>query len=280
MKINDWFGQPEDEAILTGTKPVIRFEHGTPAGALRRLYPGAAILRGPRHEGRGTRDVFVGFDPGRVKLAIALTERQRQRLTSDEWAATTARLGEALGYPRCCARAYAQDRRFSDGGDGWLMLRRRLETPGPVDPIFNPGPMCYVPCSLGCTATRALARRVRRRLAPAEPALDLRPLPTLLFCREEEFAFLRPEGDPAPRRGGALRFRYRWKAGRLEAGRRRALAAGDELEVGPGTVRVFASGRETAVFSDTFLWWHRRVFHAGFWRRRLKRVMREEAPRP
>jgi len=98
-------------------------------------------------------------------------------------------------------------------------------------------------------------------------------MPRILFHEEQSAGLeLIPEDEPGER--------FRYRAGRRHGGGAdlEALAAGDELEVGPETLLVLRRGRPWASLSGrAFLWWHRRSFQAEFWHGMLD--VRRHAPR-
>ncbi len=220
-------------------------------------------------------EVFLGRDRAAIEETMALSRRLRSPETvepSDRERLITE-IGSRLGYPRCCAESYARTAAQVDHCDGWLVLRRRLEQPGPVAPALNPAYLPYVPCSLDCVETREQLER----LAPAPLTKEWRAhlaLPTVVFLDSTvETAILRPRGELQAihsQNTGSSTYRLRYELagfGVISAARRAALERGDTLEIEPGLLRVLAGEREVAWFAlEAFVWWSERTFHPGFWR--------------
>ncbi len=272
-----WFRDSwEYGAICAGAKAVTKLEDGLDAGLqdaiaeeLARRVGGLTVRTRTRRWDHGeTREMFLGADSRAVDEVVALMEARDDPAASRE---AVARTGVLLGYPECCARAFAESAAALQDANGWLLLRRRLETPGEVAPEVNPCLMPYVPCSLECAQTRELTRRVDEHRH--ESWRGYGGLPTLVFLgRTAEVAVLRPLGpvDSAPGRVAptTLRLDYEgvvplW----LDDERRRVLEQGDALELEPGLIRVLRQDREVGWFAlEAFLWSHVEAFHGDFWR--------------
>jgi hypothetical protein len=276
----------EYRAFRAGGKPVIKLEDGYPpeiqealAAALETRHPGVVLRwRQRRWDGGRTRELFAGMAAADVDEALALTEQREDETRPEAIRAAIARTGELLGYPRCCAEAFAAAGLAFLTNNEWLKVRRRLEAPGPVAPELHPFLTSYVPCRLGCAATPALVERLYP-LPPDHPGRAYWRWPTLVFLeRPGEFAALEllaePEDEPLPAaRTTATRLRYRLGPAQTGDPRLPALARGDTLVVEPGLLRVVADGHEIAWFPlDAFVWWHERVFHPEFWEECVRAV--------
>ncbi len=255
-------------AVRIGVKPVARLEGD--AALLRPAdVPGLVVASHPVGEGGA---VFLGRDAALVGQAVEAARRQ-QDPGGDAGSREEALLAEArlLGYPECCARAFAAREGEIRDQYQWLHILRRVEADGEVSPLFHPGylPLVeHVPCSLACRESLRRAERLLdawREEAGDEAAEDLvrslgRPW---LFLTEGDGnrVELVPEGEPGER------FRYRPGLWAGEHPLVRAVLDGDEVVVDDTGVSILREGRLRAVLGcRAFLWWHRRVFHRDLWR--------------
>ena len=248
-----------------------------------------ATLR--RREGTGggppIHEVFYGKSRRDVERAIALTTAMESGLSADEMASAYREVGELLGYPSCCAAAFAAAPSSVRESYFWFHVAGRVGVAGEVPWELNPLPgvlVEYVPCGLDCGPTLVRARGTLEAMPWSDPSAraafeaSLRN-PRMLF-HEEQSAVLEliPEDEPGER------FRYRTGLRHGGGDDLRALAEGDELEIGPETLLVLRDGRPWASLSGrAFLWWHRRPFQAEFWQamvdvRRSTRRPVAEAP--
>jgi hypothetical protein len=258
-------------SFALGHKPVARLEGLSDAQLLemRRVAAGVAkVVRA--HRGVLGVDLFIGHDPEAVQEAIACTERMVRPANEAEAREATARAGILLGYPRCCTEAFAgRDARLRVSYS-WQHALVRLETPGEVPFLLNPGSemlLDYVPCSLTCAETLRRARELRdahleRRgeVAVAELDRQLRN-PWLLFVdRQGEAIELEADADPVGR------FRYRTGVVRGANPLNGAVAAGDEIELEEQNLVVLRGGRPIAALgARAFVWWHRRAIQPELW---------------
>ena len=281
-------------AFADGRKPVVKIEGtygedevGTIERGLRARFPSAVVLRRRRGAAGapGTDagwEVFAGRDRAAVEETVALTARAEEERDPAALADVVARIGERLGYPPCCARAFADEPAFFQQNNEWLRVKRRLaadapdapdaadatqaaapaaDGPGAVSVAAHPVLTGYVPCALDCPRTTAEVAPLALHPPGGLPAEALRYPVLLLLDRPGDHVMLKPL-EPV-----SERFRYEASYARTDDPRLAALRDGDTLEVEPGLVRVLRRGRETASFAlDAFLWWHERVFHADFWR--------------
>ena len=273
----------EASAFRSGVKPVMKIEEGpTPelqdrlARLLAEEWPGIVQRwRQRRREGGEVRELFAGRDPAEVEEAVAITGRfdsseDEEAVGEQTLHSSILRVGELLGYPSCCSRAFIAHPTFLLNRNDWLHVRRRLEWPGPVPPELNPALLCYVPCSLDCAATLAAMRRVQRHRRRGDWS-RWATMPTLLFLeRREDVAVLRPLSRVEEERASVsltrYRFAYELAYARTNRARLAVLRRGDEIVIEPGLVRVRGDGRDIAAWGlACFPWWHERVFHEAFW---------------
>jgi hypothetical protein len=279
----DWWLESSWEcaAFRTGMKPVVKIEDGFPPEAqdrivatLSRLSPGLTVRARWRRWGGGPiREVFVGRDALAVDEALALTEQLDGDLV-DEQAVRRAveRTGILLGYPECCAHAFAESGATFRRDNGWLLLKRRLIATGPAAPEFNPMLTGHVPCSLECERTRDLTARVNAR-RETEGWGCRGGWPTLVFLDQTaDMAMFDPSGpieQPPEGRVAASTVRLRYRRvvkGRMGGDRWQALQRGNALDIEPGLIRVLRGEREIHGFAlEAFVWSHEQVFHGDFW---------------
>lgn len=146
--------------------------------------------------------VFAARDPAVAeRLARAHVAEARRDAGPD----VAHEIGELLGYPPCCSRAFAERHlRGEDSGDDLRVVASLVASAGerPLDPSwFELHPEAcveYTPCSLDCAPTAARIAAVRaRRARRARAARPARPL--LLVTRHD---WLELEGFVATLDGG------------------------------------------------------------------------------
>lgn len=272
-------------AILLAHKPAIKVEPLTALECDRfRRDPDLPNVRARRRgsrEGGEAWEVFVGRRARDVAAAAELAERIERARPGPELRDAVTRMGVALGYPRCCARRFADERPPLVDNVFWLHVARRVAVPGRVRPEMNPlAPWLeYVPCSAACRASVARARRIIRAWgAEGRRQLERCRHPVLLFREIQGQAVeLVPRSEPGER------FRYRvgvvGGSGRLVE----AVCRGDELVLENEQTIVLRRGRPSAALSArAFLWWHERPFQTEFWRAMVEalRARGTEPPRP
>jgi hypothetical protein len=267
-------------AFVAQAKPIMRLE-GDPrepaqiriADEVRQRAPGATTAQ--RHSIRhGRSEIWFAHDPRRLEEAMALVEVEETASNDDEQRAATARLGELLGYPRCCADAFAREQfRYRDH-NGWLLLQRRLRHPPDAAPAASPLLFRYVPCSLACAASLALTDAYRNCLRD-DADRSWTEAPVLLSAIPEAYSILDLEDEAATVQGtsgdAVARFRYRPRSV-LAPSAHGVLLDGDELDVEPGLVRVRKDGREVGYMVDTFLWSRHGCLHRDFWAEYLRQI--------
>lgn len=188
--------------------------------------------------------------------------------------ADVAEVGVLLGYPRCCSEAFSREglhHRF--GGNAWLSLRRRVETPGPVDRYLNPtmvfDTLCFrpVPCRLGCsdaiTFAHSAAKLIDENLPEEkrEPFHEAMGSPWLLDLESDVSGMeLYPTTPP----GDKFRFIPRHRA--IISERMRRAAQGDEIVMDGARLRVLKQGELLVDLTGTaMVWWHERAFQRPLW---------------
>lgn len=227
----------------------------------------------------GRVEIFAGRDTRDVAEAIRLAGVIDLAFDAEAVAIATAKLGELLGYPACCARAYAGEPAALRRNDEWLRVQRRLEGPERVDPSFHPMLASFVPCTLTCGATRELVRRTTRA-NPHAPLGVWARLPTVLLVdRPGELLLLRPLAPVA------ATFPYELVASRTRDPRQALIAQGERLVVEPGRLIVQTGRRDVACFEgDAFLWWCDAVLDREWWQaavtERCRTPGRATAPEP
>ncbi len=273
----DFFDFSWEYALFAaGRKPVIKVEDGVPPEAqreieadLRRRHPGITVrFRTRGWDGGETSELFAGLRAAEVDEAVELTELREHETDPALIQEALSRTGVLLGYPACCASAYATSPHSLLTSNEWLRVERRVEHMAPVEPELHPLATNYVPCRLDCRATLEIARLLAATRGRSEPA-SLFEMPTLLLLnRPGEFATLEPLGPVVEEIPGVTyRLPYRCLQVKTADSRREALISGDTLVIEPGLVIVLAGERELAHFAlDAFLWWTERVFHREFWR--------------
>jgi hypothetical protein len=275
-------------ALSGGLKPVARLEgadveaRGWSDDVLRRV---ASVVqqRLPFSDVAGPPEVFVGRDRNAVMRAIELTDRMERAEDDAEWQDAAAEVGVLLGYPACCSQAFAKRPPSVRKSYMWLYVQSRLDHPGPVDPLLNPGPehvINYVPCSLGCQPTRALARRMVDLLRERSSTREFERLvqacahPWLLFVDQQGDAVeLVTDHEPSGR------FPYHAGLARGSNPLIPRIVEGDELEIGSQHALVFRKGSLIASLGGrAFVWWHRAPVQESLWRSML--ALRFEPRRP
>ena len=278
LTVREWLDRSwECGALRAGLKPVLKLESGLDRADQQQVQDALHAELGEltvQRLAETAPEVFLGRDRTQVEAAVELSRCLRSPKTvepSDQEHLITE-IGVRLGYPRCCAEAYAMTAARVDDCDGWLVLRRRLERPGPVAPALNPAYLPYVPCSMDCVRTH----EDLKRLVPAQLTQEWQErlaLPTVVFLDSTvETAILRPRGelqklDSQNTRSSIYRLGYELAGFGVISGRRRAaLERGDTLEIEPGLLRVLSGQREVAWFAlEAFVWWSERAFHPEFW---------------
>ncbi|MBI4567623.1 MAG: hypothetical protein HY719_04415, partial [Planctomycetes bacterium] len=168
---------------------------------------------GGGHEAGGVvYDLFIGRD-------AALVEEAARRYDSPRVEDAVERVGELLGYPACCRRAFAA---LEDRGDNTAVrLATAARTTGAYDWLLNNSCVNlapFYPCRYDCPEAARFARAVFDRLAEISPAYaarlrDMLRRPVLFFDAWRRLVFrgarLSPEGlryarvEPDPQTPGA-----------------------------------------------------------------------------
>ncbi|NOY93272.1 MAG: hypothetical protein GXP55_18965 [Deltaproteobacteria bacterium] len=166
-----WPFDPELAALEGGLRSALKRE---PLDA-RELAQDRAWLEGHGlrvGQVEGDDDVLLAAENERTLEAALDAERQ---LRAHDDALAVARMGELLGYPRCCREAVAALARRDDASLFQTLL------PGfdaPASPLSNwLGPLALIshaPCSLGCEPSVRLAAEVLARLEAEHPGFRQR----------------------------------------------------------------------------------------------------------
>jgi hypothetical protein len=269
-------------AFRAGIKPVVKLEDSWSEAAQSRIvagwkaeWPGLhAAYRQSQRQGSNTREVFVGHQRAEVEEALKLTDLSERQQRPAELQQSVTRLGQLLGYPVCCARAFAEDQPLFGGNNEWLHVARRVGTAGEVDPRFNPRSIGYVPCSLSCNESLQrmellppVPESAPGWLPPETPTLILLHSPVASFRFEPVDGWGDEEQCVTCPKDGILRINYRPRAWQgLCSHDEKVLLAGSTLVVEPGLIRVEDKGRELGYFPlNAFVWRHDGVIHREFW---------------
>ena len=265
------------ELSRRGIKPVTKFEPlrstQTAEWLAQQEFPVVRLrrrLRTPAYE------VFLGTDEQIVERAAALTHTIELAPSEPEEAAATAEVGRLLGYPGCCADAFACRPPSARDHYAWAHLERRMTEPGAVEPELNPFmrtlATMYVPCSLRCSATPELVRRELEVTAQVRGTAEARGLreamsnPWLVMIDGQDLALeLRVDGPPGER--------FRYTPGRLcRWGEPFGLARrADEIVLEDERLYLLKHGRKVGDLSGhAWIWWHGGPMQAPFWKRVLE----------
>jgi hypothetical protein len=280
--------------VRAGLKPVMRIEDAGRPGAgvdvevLRALVP---ITRRWNHPDGGVGyDLFLGRDGLAVEAAIEATSKLWRASDESEWKAAANRVGTLLGYPECCARAFAERPSTERLRYTWIRLLQRLAQPGEVAAVFNPGAevIDWVPCSLDCQPSQERAVELLEALAREQGEKAVRPHreqmrhPWLVLVDHDGEAIeLLPESDPTNS--------FSYRAGVRRGGHRLLdrVATGDRIELDDQQLFVLRAGKlHAALGARAFIWWHRAAVQREFWqalaetRFNPKRAFALRAPAP
>ncbi|MDI7269211.1 MAG: hypothetical protein QME96_14570, partial [Myxococcota bacterium] len=254
--------------VLLDHKPVLKVEPLS-ATDCRRFRHDADLphvrtrWRGHR-DGREAWEVFFGRKARDVDAAVALAERIERARPGRERRDAVARMGTLLGYPTCCARAFAVEPPPLVDNVFWLHVARRVARPGRVPREMNPlAPWLeYVPCSPACRASLARARRIVRAWGAQGRRQWARCGHPTLLLREIQGQAV----ELVPRETPGERFRYRAGCVGGRGPLVDAVCRGDELVMENELMLVLRRGRPLIGLSGrAFLWWHERPFQAEFW---------------
>ncbi|MFW5739843.1 MAG: DUF483 domain-containing protein, partial [Myxococcota bacterium] len=268
---------PDWIAFELGLKPVLRLEPrdqrrlGTLAEDLRKRVP-VAIERVVQHGDE--RDLFVGHRREDVEEAVHVTTELERVEGDGPWPEMVRRLGRLLGYPSCCVERFASVPHYHLDSYTWLHICNRLEAPGSVDPLSNPGPgMLYshVPCSPTCEQTLRLARAVLDEAGRRTTSDSAQVVVEALRGHHE-----RPWVLIVDRQGvGAelLVDELRYGVCKYEVGAVQGwdplldrLREGDSLQLDAQHVNVMRGGRlHAALGARAFVWWHRQPWQHELW---------------
>lgn len=217
------------------------------AQADRLAAEGISILRA------GTGAAYAGRDPEALRRAVELDETEVSSREPGRRRAAILELGRLLGYPPCCARAFANLERQDDehvaaallGPEPPERLPWELQFLPPVDSL-----VLHYPCSLDCAASLDLARRTLAALEAESPGSAARRRDALarIVVASGRFEFL--VADTGVREKDRLQYRGLRSARDFHpqvpvAPAFEAFAQGlpteGVLEVGPGEIRLLGT---------------------------------------
>ncbi|MBX3026409.1 hypothetical protein KF840_15985 [bacterium] len=176
--------------------------------------------------------LFVAREAEALRDVRSLEALLRRGGDDADTAAAVRRMGELLGYPRCCAARFARIVGQNDTTLAWALLPGVPHAPAsPLVQWLQPGLalLSHAPCDLGCAASVALGGRILQAVERAEPgfAARWRPLAGRLQVVDQ--------------RGNRLALAV---DGRLEDGAR--VAAADVLAAGGPDPEVATRARRLA----------------------------------
>lgn len=230
---------------------------------------GSKVIVAPRRQRnapRKTWDVFFGPRSGDVATAARLTDVQYSSENNPTTSSAKRGLGELFGYPKCCARAFASFRCSSPHLNEWMILLRRCEHPGPIDPLLNPfsGLVIYVPCSVRCPTSIRRSREILKlssRVSHYPVKSSLKHPFLFLLDRIGEHIELIPKG--------AVGRSFDFISGAIQGHDPEllALAGGGRITIAEGIIVVHRDGVRVASFiMRAAVWWHQQAFDSAFWR--------------
>jgi hypothetical protein len=241
-------------------------------------------------------EAFFGKNPNEVSRAIELTLRLNELAQSGsntdivikERQDTISRIGELLGYPKCCSKAMALEASALQDSTFWMHITRRLAAPDEIPFELHPTSLGleYIPCKANCDVALARARFVLGRLKESAPEEFERHIgrlqnPTLLFSDEQgAMVELIPLEDPlgrstvvpgnddakTPDTEPNYRFRFQVGSTSLRTALTKYIKLADEIVIERECVTLYREGRPFIPLSgQVFVWWHKHVFQRDFW---------------
>lgn len=252
--------EPEEVAFRLGRKPVLY--RTVPAGQARTVrarFPDAHVeevphrlrrdavqdLRSRGDEGEPHVDLFLSHDPALAARAAAIYREGRVGAAVEE-------MGDLLGYPRCCARAFAA---LPDRSNNSFLRHATWQGTVRAGHAFHASlsnltlvATPYTPCSYGCPAALDDAAAVFAALPDASRFLAWLAQPAL-YIDDTRLVLFEGEGDvrelcyrsfclPEPRHPAQEPV-----LARFEADVAAPLAAGDRLVLAEGRLTVYAGER-------------------------------------
>jgi hypothetical protein len=226
------------------------------------------------HDAHGSAiDLVYGIDEAEVHEFVELARRSNLEISPDDRDAINRRIGELLGYPACCVDAFLRAAPTEEDVTERTLIARRIGQ-GRLDPRW---PLLlivyehYLPCSLHCERSLALAERIERTLIERGVEPPDGGWGRLVFLGDLE----QPGNVAVLLRGSAdaRGFDYRVVALNSDAPVLAPLAAGERLEFDAQTTTVLRDGAaihtwagNVAVFDVEREWgdseWFRAYFEA------------------
>lgn len=263
------------EMVRSGIKPVALLEalEQRDAQEILTRWPFPAAISMPAFQDPSLADIGFGADQGLVEqMAQSRDELRFAKGKHEE--ACLARIGRLLGYPECCSEAYSKSAERVLGGDSLLIVKLRLENPGPVDPVMSPFLVPHalpIPCSLLCPNAKALAEKALEVITRVWQDRGKNVLRSLenpwLMSTEHDGAAVEIIPD------GPIEERFRYKAGRFTMAGwfSRAVSLANEMHVSEEELVLLKDGQPYLDLTGrTFLWWHQKAFQVGLWSLILK----------
>lgn len=223
------------------------------------------------HFSRKECDIFYGFDKDKVLSAVQLTRTIQESFDRKEKEKAVGRVGVLLGYPECCARAYAKATPYQWKYNTWLHLKNRIYKQESVLPLANPyvNGILHRPCSLKCEETLRIARLLLdeqevflgKTFAAKFHQQCKNPVLSLL---DQEGCYVIFEPETELREDEIVSYKSIKKIGndrRLDF-----ILNGDAMQVKKGCISVYYRNMKVYDFVlNAYVWWYKKVFHPEFW---------------
>jgi hypothetical protein len=259
-----------------GIKPVTIIEPFKPEHEdlirkkLMPLLPNPLIRFRKSHKREKAFELFYGKDKNRVSEAVHLSDLMETEIFSrEDFVNKVGRIGELLGYPRCCSIAFARESSVIRTVSEWLHISRRIKNPGEIHFILNP--YCsiieHIPCSLICTETLRIAQigltLHRQKFSEDQTSglADMCKNPFLtLTDRPFQFFEMIPLEEPSDC--------FSFRGGIIHASDSRILnaAQGDRIVIERENITILKQGKIVEKFKETaFVWWYKKAFNPDYW---------------
>jgi hypothetical protein len=228
-----------NEAELPAFEAELRRRHG----------PELVIARAAHHPDQPGLDLVYGYREADVREFVEITTPATSAAPPENLDALKRRIGALLGYPPCCVEAFIGASSIEEDLTERTLLARRLAA-ARVDPRW---PLLlliyehYLPCSISCARSLAVAGELEAALAEAGVAPPPGGWGSVVFLAELEqpgnvAVLARESAEPEG-------FGYRTIALNHSAELLAPVLRGDRLVVGPQTVTVLRGEQELHCFA-------------------------------